>query len=82
MLDISSEKAILQDTTTEKLIEATPEVLSKSWLLAWAMTYPKVQGVTEEGIVFLHDLESKHFKKCHLYVGLSRVTNGSKVFII
>jgi len=82
VLDINSEKIILQDTITEKLIETTPEVLSKSCILAWAMTYPKVQGVTEEGIVFLHDLDSKHFKNCHLYVGLSRVTNGSKVYII
>ena len=71
----------LEDHTTGTTFEMTPEALSKTCILAWALTYPKVQGITETGTVFLHDLGSKHFKKCHLYVGLSRVTNGKRIFI-
>ena len=71
----------LEDHTTGVNFEVTPEALSKNCILAWALTYPKVQGITEKGTVFLHDLGSKHFKKCHLYVGLSRVTDGKHVFI-
>ena len=71
----------LEDNTTGVTFEVTPEALSKNCILAWALTYPKVQGITEKGTVFLHDLGSKHFKKCHLYVGLSRVTDGKHVFI-
>ena len=71
----------LEDNTTGVKFEVTPEALSKNCILAWALTYPKVQGITEKGTVFLHDLGSKHFKKCHLYVGLSRVTDGKHIFI-
>ena len=71
----------IEDHSTGATFEVTPEALSKTCILAWALTYPKVQGITETGTVFLHDLGSKHFKKCHLYVGLSRVTDGKHIFV-
>ena len=61
--------------------EATPEQISKNCILAWALTYQKVQGVTEHGKVMLHGMESKFFQTNHLYVGLSRVTNGCNVCV-
>ena len=76
-----TDNLILEDHSTGVNFEMTAEALSKTCILAWALTYPKVQGITEAGTVFLHDLGSKHFKKCHLYVGLSRVTNGKHIFI-
>ena len=76
-----TDNLILQDHTTGTTFDMTPEALSKTCILAWALTYPKVQGITETGTVILHDLGSKHFKKCHLYVGLSRVTDGKHIFV-
>ena len=75
------EKMALRDELTNEEFEATPEAISKHCLLAWAMVYPRVQGCTESGTVILHCTGSKYFKRCHLYVGLSRCTSGSNVFI-
>ena len=63
-------------------ISSPPSALPKAeTLLAWAMVYNKVQGATENGTVCLHDLGSRYLKRSHLYVGLSRVTDGGNVFI-
>ena len=69
--------------TGEKQLEfeTSVEAISKNCILTWALTYPKIQGITETGTICLHDLGFKHFRKCHLYVGLSRVTNGSNMFV-
>ena len=76
-----SENLVLKDQATEKEFEATPEQVGRCCLLAHALVYPKVQGSTEEGSVMLHGTSSPYFRKCHLYVGLSRVTAGSNVFV-
>ncbi len=75
------ERVCLEDDLTKEVIETSLEQISKHCLLAWAMVYPKVQGCTESGTVMLHDTDSKYFKRCHLYVGLSRVTDGGNVFV-
>ena len=78
---IGGERACLKDELTGDEFETSLELISKHCLLAWAMTYPKVQGCTETGTVMLHDMGSKYLRLCHLYVGLSRVTHGSNVFV-
>ena len=78
---IGAERAGIRDDMTEEVFETSLEAKSKHCLLARAMVYNKVQGATESGRVRLHDTGSKYFKKCHLYVGLSRVTDGANVFI-
>ena len=78
---IGRECACLKDDVTEDEFETSLEAISKNCLLAHAMVYNKVQGATESGTVMLHDTSSKYFKKCHLYVGLSRVTAGGNAFI-
>ena len=75
------EKIGLRDEQTLEEFEATAEAVSKHCLLAWSMVYNKTQGCTESGTVMLHDTGSKYFRRCHLYVGLSRVTDGGNVFI-
>jgi hypothetical protein len=75
------ERVILRDELTEDEFETSLEAISKHCLLAWAMVYNKVQGATENGTVCLHDLGSRYLKRSHLYVGLSRVTDGGNVFI-
>ena len=76
-----SENLVLRDEATEKEFEATPDQIGRCTLLGHAMVYNKVQGSTEEGTVMLHGCSSPYFRKCHLYVGLSRVTTGSNVFV-
>ena len=75
------ERASLKDDMMEEAFETSLEAISKHCMLAWAMVYPKVQGCTESGTVLLHDMGSKFMKRCHLYVGLSRVTDGGNAFI-
>ena len=46
------------------------------------MVYNRAQGLTIEGqTVCLHDLHSHYFRRQHLYVGLSRVTDGKDIRI-
>ena len=78
---LAGANVLLQDTEKEIEFETSLDAISKSTILAWALTYAKVQGMTENGTLMLHDLNSKHFNICHLYVGLSRVTNGKNVFV-
>jgi len=78
---IGQEKITLKDDLTETEFEVTLDQVSKHCILAWALCYPKVQGCTERGTVLLHDLSSPYLKRNHLYVGLSRVTNGDNAFI-
>ena len=74
-------KIVLEDVAKETLLETTADLISKNCILAWALTYPKVQGTTETGTIMLHDFKSRHLKKCYVYVGLSRVTDGKNVFV-
>lgn len=78
---IGGERACLNDDMTGDTFETSLEAIGKCCLLAHAMVYNKVQGATESGTVMLRDTGSKYFKRCHLYVGLSRVTGGANVFI-
>ena len=78
---IGGERVCLKDEMTEDEFDVSPEFISKHCLLAHAMVFNRVQGATETGTVMLHDTSSPYFKKCHLYVGLSRATEGSNVFV-
>ena len=49
--------------------------------LSHAMTYASVQGRECSGSLCLHDTENQNCTMRHLYVGLSRATAGSNVFI-
>ena len=69
------------DDMTGDAFEASLEAVSRCCLLAHAMVYNKIQGATEKGTVMLHDMGSRFLKRSHLYVGLSRVTDGSNVFV-
>ncbi len=40
-----------------------------------------VQGRVLNGNIALYDLDSRHFASTHLYVGLTRATDGSNVAI-
>jgi len=78
---IDGDRATLKDDLEGEAFEASLMPIGKCCLLAHAMVYSKVQGATENGSVICHDTSSKYFRREHLYVGLSRVTNGSNVFV-
>ncbi len=72
---------VLQDELTGDKFTASLEAVSGHTLLVWAIVYNKAQGCTVEGTVCLHDMANKYFRRCHLYVGLSRVTEGGNAFV-
>ena len=61
--------------------EVSVSSLVKHTRLRHALTLCSVQGRTLSGTVALYDINSKHFTPTHLYVGLSRATDGRKVSI-
>ena len=75
------ETILLEDQHDKSTFEVTPEVLSKNAMLAYAVTYHRLQGATQTGTLCLHGMDSKHFQRHHLYVGLSRVTHGENAYI-
>ncbi len=81
MTAIGGDKISLSDDLTGDAFETSAEACGKCCLLAHAMVYNKVQGSTESGKVMLHDTGNRYFRRSHLYVGLSRVTDGGNVFV-
>ena len=78
---IGGDKITLQDDITRECFELTPEAVSKSCILSHALTFNKVQGCTETGSIMLHQTSHQFFTKSHLYVGLSRAVDGSRVHL-
>ena len=78
---LGPQQLMLEDELTEGKFTASLEAVSRHTLLAWAIVYNKAQACTVEGTVCLWDLGSRWFRRSHLYVGLSRVTDGGNVFI-
>ena len=75
------EPCVVVDDHTDESFETTPEELSKYSQLRWAITYNKAQGQTLTGSVAMWDIYSPYFDRKHLYVGASRVRNGSLLFV-
>ena len=72
----------VRDNLTEAIIECTVDILAKHTCLAHAVVYNRAQGCTiRDQRVILHDLQSPWFRRAHLYVGLSRPTNGTHIRI-
>ena len=78
---IGPERIVLKGDMPNDEFDVSLENISKHCILAWALCYPKVQGCTEQGTILLHNMDNRYLRRCHLYVGLSRCTAGSNVFI-
>ena len=78
---ICPERVALKDLATNEEFGLTPEGVSRLCILGWALVYPRIQGCTETGTILLHDMNSKYLRRHHLFVGLSRVTDGRNAFI-
>jgi hypothetical protein len=79
---IAGEKIRVRDEDTDVEADYTPTQLAKHTRLRWALTLCSVQGRSLKGTIGIHDTNSVHFDKTHLYVALSRATDGSSVHIV
>jgi len=70
----------LNEAVTHKLIS---DEQAKAWLrLSFAQTYASCQGTEFAGSLGLHDTDSAHFSRRHLFVGLSRARGTSLVSVV
>jgi hypothetical protein len=79
---IAGEKIRVRDEDTGTEADYNPVQLAKHTRLRWALTLCSVQGRSLKGAIAIHDTGSRHFDKTHLYVALSRATDGSSVHIV
>jgi ATP-dependent exoDNAse (exonuclease V) alpha subunit len=78
---VNSDRVLLTDDGVGESFEISTEQLAKTTQLGWAVTYHKLQGESEDRTLLLHDLGHKHMSRAHAYMGVSRVRNGSNVFV-
>ena len=78
---ITPEGISLQDEDAKECFEVSVEQIAKHTKLRWALTLCAVQGKSLDGTIAIHDTRSVHFNIKHLYVALSRATDGANVSI-
>jgi hypothetical protein len=78
---IAGDKIRVRDEDTDAEADYSPVQLAKHTRLRWALTLCSVQGRSLQGTIAVHDTSSAHFTRTHLYVSLSRATNGRNVHI-
>ena len=78
---IQGDKITLLDEDTGQKADFTAAQLAKHTRLCWALTLCSVQGRSLLGSIAIHT-KSRHFNMKHLYVALSRATDGANVHII
>ena len=79
---IEGDKIRLRDEDTAEEADYTPVQVARHTRLRWALTLCSVQGRSLAGTIALHDTQSRHFDARHLYVALSRATDGANVSIV
>ena len=78
---VSPEGVWLQDEDTGEELEVSTAQVAKHTRLRWALTLTSVQWRSLPGTVGIHDTSSRHFSAAHLYVVLSRATDGANATI-
>ena len=80
--EVGHELIRVLDCLTQETIECSAELLAKHTCLGRSVVYNRAQGLSiADQIVVLHDLSSRYCRRAHLYVGLSRVTDGKNIRI-
>ena len=79
---IQDDKIRVLDEDLREEADFTPAQLAKHTRLRWALTLCSVQGRSLPGSIAIHNTRSRHFDARHLYVALSRATDGAKVHIV
>ncbi len=78
---VSPDAVWLQDEDTGEELEVSAAQMAKHTRLRWALTLASVQGRSLPGTIGIHCTSSMHFSAAHLYVVLSRATDGANVTI-
>ena len=73
---------LLDEDVGEEQFEVTPEQVAKHTRLRWALTIYGSQGRSLPGTIAVHDSHSRFFSLTHLYVALSRATDGANVSVV
>ena len=79
---IQDDKITLLDEDIGEQADFTAAQLAKHTRLRWALTLCSVQGRSLPGSIAIHNTRSRHFGVRHLYVALSRATDGANVHIV
>ncbi len=79
MYEIGQDGVRLQGEDTKEEFEASVEQIAKHTKLRWALTLCSVQGRSLDGTIAIYDVESVHLSDVHVYVALSRATDGANV---
>ena len=79
---IQDDKITLLDEDLGVQADFTAAQLAKHTRLRWALTLCSVQGRSLPGSIAIHNTRSRHFDVRHLYVALSRATDGANVHIV
>ena len=80
--ELLGESVCLRDEDMGESFEVTILQQAAHTRLRWALTLCSVQGRSLSGTVGIHDSHSVYFSDTHLYVALSRATDGANVFMI
>ena len=79
---VSPETIGLLDEDTGAEFDVSPAQIAKHTRLSWALTLCSVQGRSLSGTIAVHDALSRYFTAVHLYVALSRATDGANVSVV
>ena len=78
---LTEELVYLSAPHTEELLPLPYAQVSELLRLSYAQTYASCQGKEFEGSLRLHDTQSKHFTRRHLFVALSRAKRAEQIDI-
>ena len=82
VLEVDENTIKLLNEDVGKELEVSPTQLAKHTRLRWALTLCSAQGRSLSGTIAVHDTSSRYFSTKHLYVALSRATNGGNVSVV
>ena len=76
---LTEELVYLSAPHTEELLPLQYAQVAELLRLSYAQTYASCQGTEFEGSLRLHDTQSKHFTRRHLFVALSRAKRADQI---
>ena len=76
---LTEELVYLSAPHTEELLPLSYAQVAELLRLSFAQTYASCQGTEFEGSLRLHDTESRHFTRRHLFVALSRAKRAEQI---
>ena len=78
---LTEELVYLSAPHAEELLALTYAQVGELLRLSYAQTYASCQGTEFEGSLRLHDTQSRHFTRRHLFVALSRAKRAEQIDI-